>query len=69
MFILSKERDEVKEMTYMKPEMEIEKFDLIEEITAGETSAAAGGEGGSGETASNDTVIVDESIGNDLIIG
>ena len=55
-------------MTYMKPEMEIEKFDLIEEITADEASAAAaGGEGG--ETASNDTVVIDESIGNDLIIG
>lgn len=56
-------------MTYMKPEMEIEKFDLIEEITADEASAAAaGGDSGSG-TASNDTVVIDESIGNDLIIG
>lgn len=55
-------------MTYMKPEMEIEKFDLIEEITADEASAAAAGGEGSG-TASNGTVVIDESIGNDLIIG
>lgn len=55
-------------MTYMKPEMEIEKFDLIEEITAGETSAVAGGSDG-GETLSNGSVVVDEAIGSDLIIG
>lgn len=54
-------------MTYMKPEMEIEKFDLIEEIAAEETSAVtAGGEEqqqGGGAGAGTD------SIGNDLIIG
>ena len=54
-------------MTYMKPEMEIEKFDLIEEITAGETSAAATTDGG--DTLSNGSVVVDEAIGSDLIIG
>lgn len=52
-------------MTYMKPEMEIEKFDLIEEITAGEASAAAG-DGGSIKT---DSAAVDNTVGSDLIIG
>lgn len=54
-------------MTYMRPEMEIEKFDLIEEITADGASAAAGSDnGGNSDSAA---VIVDESIGSDLIIG
>lgn len=53
-------------MTYMKPEMEMEKFDLIAEITAGETSAAAAG-GDTVETNSVDTV--DNTVGSDLIVG
>lgn len=58
-------------MTYMKPEMEIEKFDLIEEITADADSAAAAGNdpvqgGNGGENGGN---LADQSIGNDLIIG
>ena len=57
---------EVKKMTYMRPEMEIEKFDIIEEITADGASAAIGGDtAGEADTA----VIADESIGGDLIIG
>lgn len=57
-------------MTYMKPEMEIEKFDLIAEITAGEVSAAdapvSGGEDG---PATNGAAVVDSTVGSDLIIG
>ncbi len=53
-------------MTYMRPEMEIEKFDIIEEITADGASAAIGGDvAGEADAA----VIADESIGGDLIIG
>lgn len=56
-------------MTYMKPEMEVEKFDLIAEITAGEVSASdapvSGGEG----TANNNAAIVDAKVGSDLLIG
>lgn len=58
--------DEVKRMTYMRPEMEIEKFDIIEEITADGASAAAGNDAGSLDSAA---VITDDSIGSDLIIG
>lgn len=55
-------------MTYMKPEMEIEKFDLIEEITAPDASAAAGGnENGSDVEVTSD--ISAQSIGGDLVIG
>ncbi len=57
---------EVKRMTYMRPEMEIEKFDIIEEITADGASAAIGGDA-AGESGAS--VIADESIGGDLIIG
>ena len=53
-------------MTYMRPEMEIEKFDIIEEITADGASAAAGNDAGTIDSAS---VITDNSIGSDLIIG
>lgn len=53
-------------MTYMRPEMEIEKFDIIEEITADGASAAAGNDNG---TFNSESVITDESIGSDLIIG
>lgn len=53
-------------MTYMKPEMEMEKFDLIEEITADEESAIATA---SANAVKSDAVVVDEAIGNDLIIG
>lgn len=52
-------------MTYMRPEMEIEKFDLIEEITADGASAAIGGDATEGTTAAADS----QSIGSDLIIG
>lgn len=54
-------------MTYNKPEMEIEKFNLIDEITAGEVSAA-GTDGGNGgiDTAA---AAVDNTVGSDLIIG
>ena len=56
-------------MTYMKPEMEVEKFDLIAEITAGEVSAAdAPSKGGEG-TATNSAAIVDATVGSDLLIG
>ena len=52
-------------MTYMRPEMEIEKFDIIEEITADGASAAIGG-----DTAGEAAVAAQtESIGSDLIIG
>ncbi|MCQ2485973.1 MAG: hypothetical protein MJ168_11660 [Clostridia bacterium] len=54
-------------MTYMKPEMEIEKFDLIEEI-AGETTSAAVA-GSDGEGATEPATLASNSIGNDLIIG
>ncbi|MEE1065100.1 MAG: hypothetical protein UH249_03115 [Acutalibacteraceae bacterium] len=53
-------------MTYMRPEMEIEKFDIIEEITADGASAAIAGDNGTADSAS---VVTDESIGSDLIIG
>ncbi len=52
-------------MTYMRPEMEIEKFDIIEEITADGASAAIGGDVAENTTAAADT----QSIGSDLIIG
>jgi hypothetical protein len=53
-------------MTYMRPEMEIEKFDIIEEITADGASAAIGADvAGEATTAAAQT----ESIGSDLIIG
>jgi hypothetical protein len=55
-------------MTYKKPEMDIEKFDIIEEITGDGTSATTGGDGGGGGVNST-TVAADESIGSDLIIG
>ncbi len=51
-------------MTYMRPEMEIEKFDIIEEITADGASAAIGG-----DVAENAAAAQTESIGSDLIIG
>lgn len=51
-------------MTYMRPEMEIEKFDIIEEITADGASAAIGG-----DVAENTPAAETESIGSDLIIG
>lgn len=54
-------------MTYTKPEMEIEKFDLIEEIAADAESATAGDIGTN--SVQNGGDIVDESIGSDLIIG
>lgn len=58
---------EVKKMTYMRPEMEIEKFDIIEEITADGASAAIGGDtAGDGNSSA---ALTDESIGGDLIIG
>ncbi|MBR6531261.1 MAG: hypothetical protein IKT61_02030 [Clostridia bacterium] len=53
-------------MTYMRPEMEIEKFDIIEEITADGASAAGSNDAGSLDSAA---VITDETIGSDLIIG
>ncbi|MBP3938338.1 MAG: hypothetical protein IK955_02930 [Clostridia bacterium] len=54
-------------MTYMRPEMEIEKFDIIEEITADGASAAIGGDtAGDGNSSA---ALTDESIGGDLIIG
>ena len=58
-------------MTYMKPEMEIEKFDLIAEITAGEVSAADAPVtgGGDGDPATNGAAVVDSTVGSDLIIG
>lgn len=52
-------------MTYTRPEMEIEKFDIIEEITAEGASAAIGGD----STGEATTAAGTESIGSDLIIG
>lgn len=54
-------------MTYMKPEMEIEKFDLVEAITADEESAA--GTASFDTEVVNDAVVVDESVASDLIVG
>ena len=55
-------------MTYTKPEMDIEKFDIIEDIAA--DGASAGNDGGSGGASINSGAIkADESIGSDLIIG
>lgn len=55
-------------MTYTKPEMDIEKFDIIEEITADGTSAGGTNDNESAGINSG-AVTSDESIGSDLIIG
>ena len=55
-------------MTYMKPEIEIEKFDLVEEITKDEESVI-GTASVDTKTEGNSAVIVDESVASDLIVG
>lgn len=55
-------------MTYMKPEMDVEKFDIIEEITADEESAINTASV-NGKADKNSAVVVDEAIGTNLIIG
>lgn len=58
-------------MTYNKPEMDIEKFDIIEEITADGASAGAGSDtpAGSGTGTNTSSDPTGSSIGSDLIIG
>ncbi|MBQ7549722.1 MAG: hypothetical protein IJT03_08480 [Clostridia bacterium] len=61
-------------MTYNKPEMDIEKFDIIEEITADGVSAGGnsdnpGGDSGSGSGTGTGGNPTGDSIGSDLIIG
>lgn len=54
-------------MTYKKPEIEIEKFDIIEDITADGASAGGSNPGGAG--INSGSIAADENIGSDLIIG
>lgn len=54
-------------MTYKKPELEIEKFDIIEDITGDGASADGGNPGGS--SINSGSIKADENIGSDLIIG
>ena len=58
-------------MTYNKPEMDIEKFDIIEEITADGASAGAGSDtpAGNGTGTNTGSDPTGSSIGSDLIIG
>lgn len=52
-------------MTYNKPELDVKKFDIIEEITDGGNSAVAPTE----PTVDTGAKSAADSIGSDLIIG
>lgn len=56
-------------MTYNKPELEIKKFDVLEEITADGDSAAVSTDSAAGRNASSAAAAAENSIGSDLIIG
>lgn len=54
-------------MKYTRPEMNIERFDLVEEITAGTVSAGAGSDVGGDATTT--TTTTSTTVGDDLIVG
>ena len=54
-------------MTYIKPEIDIEKFDLVEAITADQESATGADQ--IKTNSANGAVVVDESVASDLIVG
>ena len=56
-------------MTYNKPELEVKKFDIVDEITAEGDSAAVNTESANGKNSSSASVAAENSIGSDLIIG
>ncbi|MDD6276495.1 MAG: hypothetical protein PUB20_06715 [Clostridia bacterium] len=55
-------------MKYIRPEMDIEKFDIIEEITAGAASAGAGSDSDK-VTTTTSAIVASGNVGEDLIVG
>lgn len=58
-------------MTYTKPELDVKKFNIVEEITADGDSAAVRTDSAAkgGKNASSAASAAENSIGSDLIIG
>jgi hypothetical protein len=54
-------------MTYNKPELDVENFDIIEEITV--SAAGADDSASKGGDVSTASAAAENSIGSDLIIG